>query len=78
MVRVSFARQQYLASRAYLQRLQELGPLEPEFLWIGVRAEAELGDRSAASSYALLLKNEFPESEQTQALIEWERTRRDR
>jgi type IV pilus assembly protein PilF len=78
MVRTSFARQQYLAARAYLQRLQELGPLAPEFLWIGVRAEAELGDRNAASSYALLLKNEYPESEQTQALIEWERSRRDR
>jgi len=78
MARNSFARQQYLATRAYLQRLQELAPLSAEFLWIGVRAEAQLGDRNAASSYALLLKNEFPESEQTQALIEWERTQRGR
>ncbi len=78
MVRVSFARQQYLATRAYLQRVQELAPLTPEFLWIGVRAEAALGDQDAASSYGLLLKNEFPESEQAQALIEWERTRRGR
>jgi len=76
MVRNSFAQQHYLATRAYLQRVQELGPLGAEFLWIGVRAETELGDRNAASSYALLLKNEFPESEQAQALIEWERTQR--
>ena len=78
MVRNSFAQQHYLATRAYLQRLQELMPLSAEFLWIAVRAETELGDRNAASSYALLLKNEFPESEQTQSLIEWERAQRGR
>jgi len=76
MVRNSFAQQHYLAARAYVQRLQELAPLSAEFLWIAVRTETELGDRNAASSYALLLKNEFPESEQAQALIEWERTQR--
>lgn len=76
MVRNSFAQQHYLATRAYLQRLQELAPLTAEFLWIGVRTEVELGDRNASSSYALLLKNGFPESEQAQALIEWERAQR--
>jgi type IV pilus assembly protein PilF len=78
MVRTSFARQQYLAARAYLQRLEAVSPLSPEFLWIGVQTESELGDRNTASSYALLLKNEFPESEQTQDLIEWERKQRGR
>lgn len=76
MVRNSFAQQQYLATRAYLQRLQALTPLSAEFLWIGVRTEVELGDRNASSSYAMLLKNGFPESEQAQALIDWERTQR--
>ncbi len=73
MVRTAFAQEQYLAARAYLQRLQEQAPLQPEFLWIGVRVEAALDDRNAMSSYALLLKNRHPESEETQELIEWER-----
>jgi type IV pilus assembly protein PilF len=73
MVRTSFAQEQYLATRAYLQRLQELVPLQPEFLWIGVRVEASLNDRNAVSSYALLLKNRYPDAEETQQLIEWER-----
>jgi type IV pilus assembly protein PilF len=73
MVRTSFTQEQYLATRAYLQRLQELAPLQPEFLWIGVRTEASLNDRNAVSSYALLLKNRYPETEETQQLIEWER-----
>ena len=62
----------------YLQRLQEVAPLQPEFLWIGVRVEAAMDDRNAMSSYALLLKNRHPESKETQELIEWERKARER
>jgi len=73
MIRSSFAQQKYLATRAYLQRLQEAEPLTPEFLWIGVRAESELDDRDAMASYSLLLKNRYPESEETDELLKWER-----
>jgi len=73
MVRDSFAQGKFLATRAYLQRLQELEALTPEFLWVGVRAENALNDKNAVSSYALLLKNRYPESDETQALIKWER-----
>jgi type IV pilus assembly protein PilF len=73
MVRDTFAQEQYLATRAYLQRLQEMGPLAPEFLWIGVRAESELDDKNAMASYSMLLKNRYPESDETQELIKWER-----
>ena len=38
-----------------------------------MRTEAALGDKNAMASYSLLLKNRFPEAEETQALIEWER-----
>jgi len=73
MAKSSFALEKYLATRAYLQRLQEVVTLTPEYLWIGVRAENALGDRNAVSSYALALKNRFPEADETQALLEWER-----
>ncbi len=73
MARSTFASQQYLATRAYLQRLQALTPLTPEFLWIGVRAESAMHNRDAMASYALVLKNRYPEAEETQQLIEWER-----
>ncbi len=73
MAKSSFAQEKYLATRAYLQRLQEVVTLTPEYLWIGVRAESELGDRNAVSSYALALKNRFPEADETEALLEWER-----
>jgi len=73
MAKSSFVKQNYLATRAYLQRLQEVSGLTPEYLWIGVQAESALGDKNAVSSYALALKNRFPESDETQALLEWER-----
>ncbi|VAW76406.1 hypothetical protein MNBD_GAMMA15-1705 [hydrothermal vent metagenome] len=72
MARISFERKHWLGVRAYLQRLQEGGSLTPEFLWLGVQTEKELGDRDAMSSYTLLLKNRYPESEQTRLLGEWE------
>ena len=75
MARLSFARKHWLGTRAYLQRLQELGALTPEFLWIGVQTELALDDRNALSSYALLLKNNYPESEETRLLVEWEQER---
>ncbi|HFD79632.1 MAG TPA: type IV pilus biogenesis/stability protein PilW [Gammaproteobacteria bacterium] len=73
MIRVSFAEKKYLATRAYLQRLQAVQPLTPELLWIGVQTENEMGDRHAVSSYSMLLKNKYPESEEAQKLVEWER-----
>ena len=72
MVKGSFAEEKYLATRAYLTRLQDVTRLTPEYLWIGVRAEEALGDKNAVSSYALILKNQYPESDETQALIKWE------
>ena len=72
MVKGSFAEEKYLATRAYLTRLQDVTTLTPEYLWIGVRAEEALGDKNAVSSYALVLKNQYPDSDETQALIKWE------
>ncbi len=72
MVKSSFAEEKYLATRAYLTRLQDVTRLTPEYLWIGVRAENALGDQNAVSSYALVLKNQYPDSDETQALIKWE------
>lgn len=73
IVRSSFAQQKYLATRAYLQRLQGVTTLTPEFLWIGVQAEDALQDLDAVSSYSMLLKNQHPDADETQALIDWER-----
>jgi type IV pilus assembly protein PilF len=70
MCELSYDKARYLTARAYLQRYQELAPHTPRSLWLGVRVESELGDKNAASSYALLLKSNYPDSRETQLLLE--------
>jgi type IV pilus assembly protein PilF len=66
----------YLSARGYLQRYEAVAPYSAESLWLGVRIEHGLNDRNASARYALLLKNNFPDSAQAQSLQEWENERR--
>ncbi len=70
MCEMSFNRQNYLSARAYLQRYQEVALHTSKSLWLGIQIEQELGDKDAVSSYVLLLKNSFPDSEEATMLHE--------
>lgn len=70
MCEISFNTQNYLSARAYLQRYQETARHTAKSLWLGIKTEQELGDKDAVSSYVLLLKNSFPDSEETMMLRE--------
>lgn len=59
----------YLSARAYLQRFQQVSRHNARSLWLGIQIERELGDKDAVSSYALLLKNSFPDSDEAAALL---------
>ena len=59
----------YLSARAYLQRYQQVSRHTARSLWLGIQIERELGDKDAVSSYALLLKNSFPDSDEAAALL---------
>jgi type IV pilus assembly protein PilF len=68
MAKLSYAADDYLKARAYVQRYLQIAEPTPETLWLAVRTERELGDANAAASYALLLRSRFPDSPQTQQL----------
>lgn len=70
MSELSYEKKRYLPARAYLQRYLEVANHSPQSLWLGVRIERELGDKNTASSYALLLKSNYPDSKETQLLLE--------
>jgi type IV pilus assembly protein PilF len=70
MAEISLERGNYLSARAYLQRYLELAEHDPRSLWLGIRIERELGDRNAESSYAMLLKVNHPDSNETRLLLE--------
>ena len=68
MADLSYLRGDYPGARIYLSRLNQLAQLGAEALWVGVRLERRLGDRNAEASYALQLRNRFPESAEASAL----------
>lgn len=70
MAQLSFNEGRYLPARGYLQRYVAVASHTPESLWLGIQIEQQLGDKDAVSSYALLLKNTYPDSEQARLLRE--------
>ncbi len=70
MARLSFAKENYLSVRAYLQRYSEVARHTPESLWLGIRVERVLGDKNALASYGLSLKGNFPNAEETKFYLE--------
>jgi type IV pilus assembly protein PilF len=70
MAELSFDGGQYMAARAYMQRYEEVSRHDSRSLWLGIRIEDELGDKDAVSSFAMLLKANYPDSPETQRLLE--------
>ena len=69
MADLSYARGDYGEAKNYLSRLIQAAPSTAETLWLGVRVERRLGDRNSEESYALQLRNKFPNSREARALI---------
>ena len=69
MADFSYARREYAEARHYLSRLTQVAAPSAEVLWLGVRTERRLGDRNGEASYALQLRNRFPNSKETRALL---------
>ena len=70
MSELSLRRGRELAGRGYLQRYLEVAQHTSQSLWLGVQIENELGDKNAVSSYAMLLKANYPDAPETKLLLE--------
>jgi type IV pilus assembly protein PilF len=68
MCEISYDKGNYPAARDYLRRYLEGARHTAKSLWLGIRIELELGDKDALSSYALLLRNDFSETEEAELL----------
>jgi len=51
----------------YIQAALQSGDPTPDMVWLGLRVARAIGDHNAEASLALLLRNQFPESEQAKA-----------
>lgn len=67
------SRQRPNDARNYLMRLFDAGPTTASALWLGVRIETAAGNVRSTEIYKKRLKAEFPDAEQTRALIASER-----
>ena len=70
MAEIDYDRRDYVAARDYLKRYISFKGQSPGTLWLGIRIERELGDKDKVSSYALLLRNKYPETEEARLLNE--------
>ena len=70
MAELSFDSREYLAARAYMERYEEVSKHNSRSLWLGIRTEEMLGDKDAVSSFAMLLKANYPDSRETQMLLD--------
>ena len=68
MSALSYEKGDYMPARGYLSRYLESNKHSATSLWLGIRIERELGDKNAVSSYELLLRNQFSESEEAKLL----------
>lgn len=72
MADISYNRGQYKSSHQYLERFKKSANHTPKSLWLGVRVYSELGYKDDVASYALLLRNKYPDSKETKSLMEWD------
>ncbi len=70
MSEISLHKGNALSARGYLQRYVSANTHTANSLWLGIQIERELGDRDAVSSYALQLRNNFPDSREARLLRE--------
>ncbi len=59
----------YGEAKAYLGQLQRGVTPTAEVLWLALRVERRLGDRSAEASYGFQLRKNFPDARETRALL---------
>ena len=65
---IQFKRGDTLGAKKTLQNALISNP-GPETLWLGIKIERILGDKDSEASYALQLRQQYPNSEQTRLLL---------
>lgn len=69
----SYDRGDYAGAKSYFLRFSQVSPeLNAEQLWLAVRIERKMRDRNSEASYALQLRKRFPDSRETQLLLQGE------
>lgn len=73
MAELEFKAGNYLPARGFLERFQQTAKPTPASLWLLFKVENALGNAGLSADYARRLKQEFPTSIETKALLEFEK-----
>ena len=68
MAKLHFLQNDYASAQSYIRDFEEVSEHTAESLWLAYRAERELGNVRSAKSYAKLLTNSFPKSNEAAQL----------
>lgn len=69
LAKISFEEGRYRQAREYFRQYKSAAQQQTsQSLWLGIRIERELGDQDAVYSYALQLRQRFPDSEEGKLL----------
>ena len=70
MAELAFSDREYELANDYFQRYRTLSRQNPRSLWLGIRISAKTGNQDNLASYKLLLRNQYPESDEARLLRE--------
>ncbi len=68
MAQLNFEQRRYQAAHDYLQRYEKVAEHTPKSLLLGVNLARARSDREAEINYALSLRRQFPDAQETQQL----------
>ena len=68
MAKLHFLQQEYASTQSYIRDFEQVSKHTAESLWLAYRAERELGNVRSARSYAKLLTDSFPKSNEAAQL----------
>ena len=68
LAEINFRRGSYGEAKKFINQYSQIATPTPESLWLGLRIERRLGNRSDEASYGLQLRKTFPDSPEAQAL----------
>lgn len=69
LAEIDYRQGRLLAARARLLKLAEMGGLDAQALWLGVRIERQFGNQDALGNYAAQLRQRYPSAMQTQWML---------
>lgn len=72
LAELNFDKADYAAAKSYFVQFSQgnISPLTAENLWLAVRIERKMRDKKAEESYAVQLRQRFPDARETQLLLQ--------